>query len=172
MELSASVSNTNSTNRLCFAGLTIGSGFYSLFSVTEEPFVTSGGLSIIQYQFMYLIKLRRSMDGFLLEGQEGPSEYYCVLLAGVLANKSLSSLPAGGCARVPTATRGQPSRWSFASLLPYHSPLTSRDSLHHRSLLCVICLMSAFSWTTSDCPDSRKLLVLLHWWKSPGDFGH
>ena len=71
MGLSASVSNTNPTNRLCFAGLTIRSGFYSLFSVTEEPFVTSGGLSTIQYQFMYLIKLRRSMDGFLLEGQEG-----------------------------------------------------------------------------------------------------
>lgn len=45
-------------------------GFYSLFSITEEPFVTSGGAYLyIQLRSAIAATLHfRSMDGFLLEG--------------------------------------------------------------------------------------------------------
>jgi hypothetical protein len=50
-------------------------GFYSLFSITEEPFVKSGGIaSFCNYRFKDMhLSTYRSMDGFLLERQKGPS---------------------------------------------------------------------------------------------------
>ena len=52
-------------------------GFYSLFSVTEEPFVTSGGtypIYLLQTEEASLITSSRSVDGILLERQKGSSK--------------------------------------------------------------------------------------------------
>lgn len=52
-------------------------GFYSLFSVTEEPWVSSGGtptsLSGICLGSQLLLHIRK-MDGLLLEGREGSGQ--------------------------------------------------------------------------------------------------
>ena len=51
-----------------------GVGFYSLFSVTEEPWVFSGGRVDLCLPFIDNPDAQcRSMDEFLLEGQEGPA---------------------------------------------------------------------------------------------------
>ena len=46
------------------------SGFYSLFSVTEEPFVSSGGKFDVIHNSLgdLFIFSCRAVDGFLLEG--------------------------------------------------------------------------------------------------------
>jgi hypothetical protein len=46
-------------------------GFYSLFSITEEPFVTSGSMPSTSQTEHLFIDFCRPMDGFPLE--EGPS---------------------------------------------------------------------------------------------------
>lgn len=49
-------------------------GFYSLFSVTEEPFVTSGGRFRPSWIMRsdHLFSHHRSMDALLLERRQGP----------------------------------------------------------------------------------------------------
>ena len=60
-----------------------GVGFYSLFSVTEEPFITSGGKHGPSYRVVVLKRsILRSMDGLLLERQEGPGTHISLTVVG------------------------------------------------------------------------------------------
>lgn len=52
-------------------------GFYSLFSVTEEPFVTSGGIIlVIQFHSSVDVRGTRAVDGISLERQKGSSAQF------------------------------------------------------------------------------------------------
>jgi hypothetical protein len=68
-------------------------GFYSLFSVTEEPWVTSGGTSTSLFLSVTVLLLHpRQMDELLLEGQEGSGQPFLYAVFKRHANKALSAI--------------------------------------------------------------------------------
>lgn len=107
-------------------------GFYSLFSVTEEPFVTSGGgCSSVAYM-LNPEPSHRSMDGLLLEGWKGPGLFRRLSLSTacnpILNNSYL--LAEESCLKLNTLS-GRALRCLYANL-SLHRPLLTLFGSWHR----------------------------------------